>query len=1098
MEIKRGNTVLADVFVKNNSYTNKEINGVNIAYIEFDVLLPVEFTINDYIEYQNEAYYIRYKESIAKEETSLGYNYKITMYHELYRLHDVAFFLYDVPEFKKNTSYYRGNAADVVALVVKSMNRVHQGWTAGTVTETKAMTFDFKDKTCAEVLNDLITTYETEYYVINKSVSIGRLEYPSGGLVLKQGEGFINLSVSAVDDTPPVTRLFAYGSDKNMTAADGDYVQLPGGVKYIEKNISKYGVIEYTKQFEDVYPHGTFTVSEKIDDFTLKASDIDFDINSQLIDEVEVVITFQTGGLAGYDLNIVKGSWKNATRQFKLVQVEEETDIKVPGDIHFAVGDTFIITDIRMPQSYIDAASRELLEAAQKWLDEKCENRVQLSAKCDEIYFAGNMIDIKCGQLVGVWNDKLNIDREIRVTVLKKYIENDGEIPYRYELTLSDFLQGNGLGQIINEVKELPDKITHETQKVKDYGRRTYLQAKEAQEMIEKAVEGFTPGINPVWVRTMSVLIGNEHQQFMFVDRKTEPQGEVVPFFDMNNTTRVFSAPASILKHMTLGIETTSSQYNASNYKYWDVSALASPPLTESSKSYYLVAKCHKTIYTDARFLLQESYTYDPNDGYYYFLVGVLSSEMDGLRSFAPAYGYTEILPGQMRIKMIVSPDGKTYFNVAEGEIGGNIKILSGSTGYNNLSDKPDLSQYVSYSYYEAEFQVLSTQISSKVSQTEFNELGDRVTDAESSITQNARNILLKVSQSDYSGNRIMSLINLDASGATILASKINLIGQVTFSMFNASAQSTINNASSNASTALTNAANAQGTANTALSTANNANTGLSNLSNGLGSLAYQDQLVSLAQLGTTIISGGYIKTELLRTNLILANGAKIGNFEIIGGWLTCNATVGQDVGYIDMRSPNTRIAFGINLNPPSSLPFNSTTTAYIQNHSSSLRSTVALELSAIGRPYDGNISGQPGIALNAKGAVFVKGSFIHTSKYLSISETNFYFYATDVAFNYYSHFVLQPTALQNIYLCGVDGFGDYFQEGEGVSYAGYREFMFICNRWSTSTVRIYGASNCPIIDNNGNTVSYIELQKGDILKLGYYNGSYYKVGHFT
>jgi hypothetical protein len=48
----------------------------------------------------------------------------------------------------------------------------------------------------------------------------------------------------------------------------------------------------------------------------------------------------------------------------------------------------------------------------------------------------------------------------------------------------------------------------------------------------------------------------------------------------------------------------------------------------------------------------------------------------------------------------------------------------------------------------------------------------------------------------------------------------------------------------------------------------------------GLGTLAYSN-LVEKAQLGSTVISGSFINTSLIRTDLILANGAYIGGFTI-------------------------------------------------------------------------------------------------------------------------------------------------------------------------------------------------------------------------
>ena len=83
----------------------------------------------------------------------------------------------------------------------------------------------------------------------------------------------------------------------------------------------------------------------------------------------------------------------------------------------------------------------------------------------------------------------------------------------------------------------------------------------------------------------------------------------------------------------------------------------------------------------------------DPGDGFYYFLTGALSSEYEAERSFVTVYGFTEILPGRITVGMIVSPDGQTYFNVAQGEFGGKF-VFKSASGYNNITDKPDLSIY--------------------------------------------------------------------------------------------------------------------------------------------------------------------------------------------------------------------------------------------------------------------------------------------------------------------------------------------------------------------------------------------------------------------
>ena len=67
-----------------------------------------------------------------------------------------------------------------------------------------------------------------------------------------------------------------------------------------------------------------------------------------------------------------------------------------------------------------------------------------------------------------------------------------------------------------------------------------------------------------------------------------------------------------------------------------------------------------------------------------------------------------------------------------------------------------------------------------------------RMKSAESSITQNANNIALKVSETDYNGNTIASLINQNATTVQISASKINLSGYVTATSLSSSGSTVI------------------------------------------------------------------------------------------------------------------------------------------------------------------------------------------------------------------------------------------------------------------------------------------------------------------
>lgn len=115
----------------------------------------------------------------------------------------------------------------------------------------------------------------------------------------------------------------------------------------------------------------------------------------------------------------------------------------------------------------------------------------------------------------------------------------------------------------------------------------------------------------------------------------------------------------------------------------------------------------------------------------------------------------------------------------------------------------------------------------------------------------------------DYSTtNQIKSQFTMDASGISILGKKIAFTGVVTFNALASDAQNKIN-------AAQTAANNAQSTANTA-----------------------RTEKIEMARLGTTVISGGYIKTSLINTDELVAKKvtAATGTFNSLsttGGTMT-------------------------------------------------------------------------------------------------------------------------------------------------------------------------------------------------------------------
>ena len=566
------------------------------------------------------------------------------------------------------------------------MNRTGSGWVAGSCIESRMVTLSFKDKKVGTVLDELIKELNTEYWISGQTINIGRREYSSNGLVLAQGEGmgFTELEVSAVDDTPPVTVLYPYGSDKNLGPDYGaDYLLLPDGRLSIEKNVEKYGRIEKSMQFDHIFPKGEFAVTEKIDDYTLRASSMDFNLTDCLLDGVEVIVTFQDGGLAGYDLAIVEDSWDNDLKQFKLKQNDQENALKVPGDINFSVGDKFILTGLKMPQSYRDNASLQLQEEAQAWLDGKCEKRIQLRGKCDEIVFRLQNIFIACGQMVGVYSEQLDIDREIRVTKIKRYIEKDGTPSYRYELTLSDFLESNGFKDLVDDVNKVPEEIEDAVKPVREHTKRSWRDVMETLGMMfDPEGDYFTELIKPLAVHTAQLIVGTNSQQMELIGVKFIPNAD--------NDANYFKNTAGKLVHFTVSEEIREWAIPAASYRL------------NNSLAYYVYAKCPKEGGNGSIYVSERQIKLEDETGYYHFWVGVLNTPEDGVRSWLPNYGYTEaagqtITTGLIKdrlARLVIDLVNARITAINGATIEGKVTFTSGTSGYNNITDKPDLSVY--------------------------------------------------------------------------------------------------------------------------------------------------------------------------------------------------------------------------------------------------------------------------------------------------------------------------------------------------------------------------------------------------------------------
>lgn len=500
-----------------------------------------------------------------------------------------------------------------------------------------------------------------------------------------------------------------------------------------DKEVSQYNEDSYDAS--NIYPSRVgevtaVTTEEGKDDagnpvtfYNIVDSTIPADLNYRdcRIAGEKATMIFQTGVLTGREFDIVQTDtdltgYDHATRTFELVPLEED-GVTLPNEnLKPAIGDKYAIFNIKLPQAYIQddatqtGASWEMFKEAVRYFYENEEEKFSFTGELDPIWAKNKWLEIGGKIVPGGYIQFSDTQFQpdgilIRITSVKDYINK----PHAPVIELSNVPVG---GSITTDLGKIDSNEVVDENRYKgsiSLTKRRFRDLEETGKMLEAAIDGFSEAINPIYIQTMSLQVGSESLQFRFVNNKTNPV-ETIPNFDYNQKTKVFTAPAAILQHMTLGIDKISPTHKPSDYKFWDMSSYTSPSLYETAAMYFY-AKCSKTGTTGSFLLSKTAYKMDPGDGYYYFLVGTLSSEYEGERSYRNVYGFTEVLPGSITTSVIASSDGQTYFNLVDGEIvAAHLSIKSGS-GYNNLTDKPDLSIYAT----NAELSIQSDRISATV-----------------------------------------------------------------------------------------------------------------------------------------------------------------------------------------------------------------------------------------------------------------------------------------------------------------------------------------------------------------------------------------------
>lgn len=669
----------------------------------------IDFEKGDKIKIDSDWYTIRTTVDRTKNSDD-QYNYSITLYGCIYDLMKVMFRDTDVNGRSTSLTFdLTYSIKDLVKVIIYNMNRDYPGeWVFDDkdCPETEPKTVSFSCQNCLQTLQNECQDFDVDFQITTDKDGIHHIKIGKFGSVVTppngekyfqwgRGHGLFTLVEGKVDDKAIITRMYGEGGTNNIPTAYRDYserLQLPypqrlnkhdhklsdGTVvkagtmqigctddnkRYIEDTdlSKKIGVEEDAIQNDDIYPKRTGKVTALGDDvYTFMDDTMDFDLKASnsngttyLIDGTSAKITFITGRLAGREFEL--HDYDHSAKKFILKPYKDARGLVFPTSnttaFQIREGDQYKITDIIMPDSYIEDAEEDLwFYVYDKFLQAK-QARAQYALTFSRSYFIENMPkdSDSClftpGDYVPIKDERFNLEKNIRI----QKVERNLLLRHDYTLTISDTATISIINQAVINVQK-HDTIL-EANRLKDLTRAKYgwRTTEELRNMIYDPDGYFdTDNIKPNSIDTNMLTVGSKSQQFVLAD--------VIMQANLGGDPNLFKATSGTLCHLSI---------SDTDIRYWKIAALEAT-LSEAG-GYYLFAKCSKKGDTGSWYLTQEQLkfepTSDPNN--YYFQVGVLSSVYDASwRDFVTTYGFTRINGNTITTGKIVTSDGCCYLDL--------------------------------------------------------------------------------------------------------------------------------------------------------------------------------------------------------------------------------------------------------------------------------------------------------------------------------------------------------------------------------------------------------------------------------------------------
>ena len=317
---------------------------------------------------------------------------------------------------------------------------------------TKMKLVEFDSTNIIDALSKIAEAWETEWYVTDRVIHIGKCEFGSP-VSLTDGEELSSIEREDGQDTTYLTRAYVFGSTRNLPKnyrknEDGTVVvegvvetrlKLPAGVPYVDawENMKEEDIVEGVIVLDDIYPRNIGSISkittkqytDKIENedgsvsyedwnaFRFTDSSLPTFKKEYILADQELRIVFQTGKLAGMDFAVTfnpdaLSETEAGAQVFEIVR-NEDYGVALPTDTFKPeVGDKYILYGYDTKYVYenlVSKAEKELYDMAIEKVADASKDKSVYTCKVNMLRCAGYKPN-KIGKMEYTTEDEIDLD----------------------------------------------------------------------------------------------------------------------------------------------------------------------------------------------------------------------------------------------------------------------------------------------------------------------------------------------------------------------------------------------------------------------------------------------------------------------------------------------------------------------------------------------------------------------------------------------------------------------------------------------------------------------------------------------------------------